>query len=357
MKDNEKLLILFSQFENVNKKLEKVLLELGQDVSIPNLFKIKNLKNLLGEELYENIKICANEQRLNQYQENLKNMGVVLLTKFSENFPKKLSMLPDCPYFLFCKGDISLLTKPSVAIVGSRMPSNYGRIVTDKFTKSLAENGLVIISGLAYGIDSIAHRKALECGGKTIAVLGSGFNFVYPAEHESLANEIAQKGLLISEYCPSMKATRYSFPQRNRIIAGLADGVLITEASLKSGTIHTKDFALDYGKEIFAVPGNVNNEKSELPNDIIKSGQGQCVVRAEDILETFGIEKNIKKNKIFQLSFEEESIVKLLSQQDRDIDFLSKNCNLNINILNSCLTTLEIRGIIRRLPGEVYSLI
>ncbi len=359
MREEEKLLVLLSQFELPLKKIDNILNCLGERQSIDEFFKSKECKKLISEELYANMQVCASEARIRIYLENLKNSGIELITKFSDNYPEKLAYLPDAPYFLFCKGDISLLSAKSIAIVGSRTPSNYGRIMTDKLSEGLAKNGVCIVSGLAYGVDSIAHRKALDEGGKTIAVLGSGFNNIYPAEHSNLAKDIAEKGLLISEYCPSMKATRYTFPQRNRIIAGLSDGVLITEAGIKSGTVHTKDFALDYGKEVFALPGNANSEKSELPNALIKSGQGQCVTEAEDILTGLGMEKNFKaqnKQKSFQLSLEEQEIVDLLSDGDKNIEFLSEKSTLNINILNSYLTTLEIRGIIRRMPGGVYSL-
>ncbi len=358
MREEEKFLVLLSQFELSIKKIDNIIDKLGSNICIDDFFASKDMKAIVGEELYANIKICASEDRLRTYLKSLSSLNIKLLTRFSDDYPQKLALLQDAPYFLFCKGDISLLEEKAVSIVGSRTPSNYGRIMTDRFTEGLVKAGVVVISGLAYGVDSIAHRKALEVGGKTIAVLGSGLNNIYPAEHTSLAKEIEEKGLLISEYCPSMKATRYTFPQRNRIIAGLSDGVLITEAGLKSGTVHTKDFALDYGKDVFALPGNVNSEKSDLPNAIIKSGQGQCVTEVGDILEYFGLEKNSqKKEHAFELCLEEQEIVNLLADGDKNIEFLSEKCTFNINILNSYLTTLEIRGIIRRLPAGFYSLV
>lgn len=357
MKEKEKLLVLLSQFEITYKKISKIIEILDEELNIDNFLKNKQIKELFDENLYENIKICATDARIKSYLKNLEESEIKLITKFSSEYPEKLACIPDAPYFLFCKGDTSLLNQKAIAIVGSRVPSKYGMIVTDRFSETLAKSGIVIVSGLAYGVDSIAHRKALDVNGKTIAVLGSGFNNIYPSAHQDLANIIASKGLLISEYCPSMKATKYSFPQRNRIIAGLSDGVLITEASIKSGTIHTKDFALDYGKDVFAVPGNINSEKSELPNDIIKSGQGYAVTSPEDILEKVDFKvQNYKKVETVQLSIEEQTILNLLSDGDKDTDFLSKNCNFNVNILLSYLTTLEIRGIIKRLPGGFYSL-
>ena len=223
-------------------------------------------------------------------------------------------------------------------------------MITNKLVGDIAQHKITIVSGLAYGVDSIAHRKCLECGGKTIAVLGSGLNEIYPAEHKGLADEIAEKGLLISEYPPNKIATKYTFPQRNRIIAGLGDGVLITEANFKSGTIHTKDYALEYGKNIYSVPGNVDSELSYLTNDIIKSGQASCVTSSQDILNDYDVD-NITSKKSYQLSIEEQMIVNLLEDGMKEMDFLIKNCNLSTNIFNSCLTTLEIRGIINRLPG------
>ena len=226
-------------------------------------------------------------------------------------------------------------------------------MITDRFARSLAKEGIVIVSGLAYGIDSIAHRKCLEVGGKTIAVLGSGFDEIYPAEHISLAEEIAKQGLLISGYLPNKKATKFSFPQRNRIIAGLSDGLLITEAGIKSGTLHTRDYALDYGKNLYAIPGSIESNLSELTNEMIKTGQAMCVTCCDDILKDYNkiISKNGIKNIAEQLSFEEQNIISLLQDGMKEIDFLAKNCNMSINNFNSYLTTLEIRGIISRLPG------
>ena len=144
---------------------------------------------------------------------------------------------------------------------------------------------------------------------------------------------------------------------RNRIIAGLSDGVLIVEAGLKSGTIHTKEYAMEYGKDIFAVPGNVTNPKSELTNTIIKAGQAECVLSADDIIEYYGLQKQAKANAFVSLNFDEKKIVDLLADGEKDFDYLAEKSKISVNILNSCLTTLEIRGLIRRLPAHCYSLI
>ena len=353
MKEEKKLLVFLSMFDLTIAKLEQIRNILASSFSINSFFESKQIEDVLTKDKLDKIKALYDEKRIENYLNNLKNEDISLITIFDEDYPDKLKDLPEAPLFLFCKGDISLLKKSSIGIVGTRKPSNYGRVITDRFARSLAKEGIVIVSGLAYGIDSIAHRKCLEVGGKTIAVLGSGFDEIYPAEHISLAEEIAKQGLLISEYLPNKKATKFSFPQRNRIIAGLSDGLLITEAGIKSGTLHTRDYALDYGKNLYAIPGSIESNLSELTNEMIKTGQAMCVTCCDDILKDYNkiISKNGIKNIAEQLSFEEQNIISLLQDGMKEIDFLAKNCNMSINNFNSYLTTLEIRGIISRLPG------
>lgn len=356
MTEKRKFLIFLSQFDFTYSKFKQIVDFMEEPLSIKSFCKTKFDEKILSHEMFERMKSKCEEQRLENYIHNLENEDVFVLTELDEDYPDKLRDLLDKPFFLFGKGDKSLLNKPSLSVVGSRKPTSYGRMVTTKIVREMAEQGVVIISGLAYGVDSIAHRTCLNANGKTIAVLGSGFKEIYPSEHQSLADEIALKGLLLSEYPPEKRATKYTFPQRNRIIAGLSDGVLITEAGYRSGTIHTKDFALDYGKNIYAIPGNIDSELSSLPNDIIKSGQGQCVLSSQDILQDYDLSRKSSPQKAVELSFEEQSIVSFLEDGMKDIEFLSKNCNLSTNLLNSYLTTLEIRGIINRLPGGFVSL-
>ena len=359
--DFKSFLVFLSMFDNTYLKNQQIIDSLGEDVSLKHFCK-SEFDGILTKENLDKMKERADINRINNYYNNMLDSDIVLLTKFDKDYPEKLRDLPDAPFFLFCRGDLSLLNEKALAIVGTRKPTNYGRVVTNRIVGDVAREGVVIVSGLAYGVDSIAHRKCLEVGGKTIAVLGAGLNEIYPAEHISLAEEIAKKGLLVSEYSPNKKATKYSFPQRNRIIAGLSDGVLITEASIKSGTIHTKDYALDYGKNIYSVPGNIDSPLSELTNDIIKSSQAQLVTKASDILVDYNIvkgESGIKKaekSSNYQLSIEESVIVNLLKDGMKEMDFLAKNSGLSISDLNSNLTMLEIRGIISRLPGSIVSL-
>ena len=343
-----------SAFDLTTKRIENLIELMEGDFSFEKLKSLK-LGQIVGDELAKNLKNCAFQDFLDDYLEKLEKKHIILLTICDSEFPDKLTKIEDAPMYIFCKGDISLLNKKAIAIVGTRSPSNYGRVVTERFAGELAKEGVVIVSGLAYGVDGISHRKALDVGGKTIAVLGSGFDHVYPAVNTNLAEEIAEKGLLISEYRPGVSATRYTFPRRNRIVAGLSDGVLITEAGKKSGTLITKDFAIENGIIVYAVPGNITSEKSYGTNEIIATLQGTCALSSEDILKDLGIDKS-KRKKSLQLSIEEEKIVEILSNGERDIEFLSENVDFDIKKLNSLLTTLEIKSIIKRLPGGFYSL-
>ena len=356
MNKSKKFIVFFSALEFTNNKMEKALeiVEKYKIETIEDLINNSDFLSMLSTEEYHNL-VKKSDEILN-FIENIENSEIAILTQDDEEYPKTLLGIDDAPKVLYAKGDLSLLNDKGLAIVGTRMPSNYGVYVTNKFAEDLAKAGFVIISGLAYGVDSISHKKALEVGGKTIAVLGSGFNHIYPEAHTNLANEIAEKGLLLSEYSPFTRPTKFTFPKRNRIIAGLSQGILIIEASARSGTIHTKEFALDYGKDLFAVPGNINSLKSELPNSLIKSGQAECVLTSKDILDYYGIDIKKENKKVISLNFEEQMILDLLKDGEKDFDELAKKSNISVNILNSYLTTLEIRGLIKRMPAKTFML-
>lgn len=354
MNDRDKVLVYLSRLEISNKKMESVI-ENVEDFSFPSIFKDNHFVEILSKDEYHRFLTEFDSTEFENSLKNMRSAGIKILTVFSDDYPKKLIDLPDRPVVLYAKGDLSLLDRPCIAVVGTRTPSTYGKLTTEKLVGELASAGFVIVSGLCYGVDEIAHRKTLEVGGKTIAVVGSGFNNIYPSTNTALSKEIEKNGLLLSEYTPSFVAKRYTFPLRNRIVAGLSKGVLITEAALKSGTVHTKEYALEYGKDVFAVPGNINSPKSELPNHLIKTAQAECVTCSEDVIEFYGMQKAAKQNKVINLSFDEKTILDLLSDGEKDFEFLVQKSQIPIGILNSCLTTLEIRGLIRRLPAGVFA--
>ena len=353
---NEKAVIWLTLFDFMtSKKMEEVLSLYDEPSEL--LSKLDpEIKSLVSAENFSKMEEYFSNNILNSYIEALEKDGVKCITIFSENYPRRLKDLEFPLYALFCKGDISLLQTRCFGIVGTRVPTAYGRTITQSFAKGLAENGLTIVSGLAMGVDKIAHETALETGGKTIAVLGGGFNHIYPTMNENLAKTISEKGLLISEYRPSVRPTAYNFPVRNRIIAGLSDGILITEAGEKSGALHTKEYSLECGRDVFVIPGNITSAKSAGTNRLLKSMQSALVTSYEDILEAYSITPTKHKKPSKQLGFNEQIIMNALSDGELSFDEIQIKTGLEIKILNSCLTTLQISGLIKKLPGNEYML-
>lgn len=266
------------------------------------------------------------------------------ITKNDSTFPSELSLLAQVPDALYYRGaDLSeILTKPVVAIVGSRKISNYGRAVTTKLTQDLARAGVVIVSGLALGVDSVAHAAALDAGGLTIAVLPCGIDTIYPAGHFGLAKRILQQGgALISEYDGADKPMKHQFIARNRIIAALSKGVIITEAAAKSGSLHTAEFALEQGTEVFAVPGNITSPTSEGTNNLIKAG-ATPITTADDVLQALGIQRT--EETIATSTPQEARVIELLQQGITDQTELQIVGKLSPNEYSQAVTMLELVG-------------
>ena len=342
-----------SAFELSHSKITKILEEMEGEFSFEKFYLSDRVEEILGKD-YTSIAKKSNQNFVDLYENRLIEKGIGLVTCEDKVYPEKFAKIEDAPYYFYYKGDLSLLSQPAVSVVGTRSPSSYGTVITEKFAGEIASAGGVIVSGLAYGVDGLAHRKALGVGGKTIAVLAGGFDNVYPSEHNGLFNEIAEKGLVITEHRPDIKALKYNFPQRNRIVAALGDALLITEAGARSGTSITKDFALDYGVPIYAVPGNITSSKSEGTNSLIASMQGICILEPKTIISELGLQE--KKTSRVQLSMNESLITEALKSEERTIDELSEITHLAIAKLSSLLTSLEIKGIIKRMPGGIYTL-
>jgi len=213
-----------------------------------------------------------------------------IYTLKDKNYPGLLKEIYDPPEKLYVEGNLSPEEKYPLAVVGTRRPSEYGKRVATELVKNLARLGLTIISGLALGIDGLAHEAALKVGGRTIAVLGSGIDIIYPASHKKLAEDIIKSGgVIVSEYPPGTSPSKLTFPARNRIIAGLSLGTLVIEAPERSGAMITARFALEQGRDVFAVPGSISNLNSAGCNKLIKMG-AKPVTRSEDVLESLGID-------------------------------------------------------------------
>lgn len=238
----------------------------------------------IDKRILQNMKKAKDKILLEKYEEYILKNDIKMINIVDENYPSKLKNIYAPPITIFAKGDTSLLGSKAIAIVGSREPSKYGAYVAKKFSADISKNGVTVISGLAKGIDTLAHIGALSSFGKTIAVLGSGIDIVYPKDNAKYYSEISKKGLIISEYIVGTKPNSKNFPQRNRIISGLSDGVLVVEARKNSGTMITTDFALDQGKELYVIPGNITSVTSVGTNNLIKEG-AKLVTDVYEILD------------------------------------------------------------------------
>ncbi len=297
---------------------------------------------------------------LKKEAEKLSQLGGKILAVSDDEYPERLRNIYSPPVLLYYIGDVSLLNSNSIAIVGTRKPSRYGIKQAEYFSEQLTENGLVIVSGLARGIDSAAHRACLKSGGKTVAVTGSGLNWIYPPENKSLFLEIAEKGLILSEYKLGTKPDGKNFPQRNRIIAGLTLGTLVIETKTSGGALNTASIALNEGREVFAVPGNLGATTSEGTNLLIQRGEAKITLKVSDILEELNIaapkekEKKVKQVDISQLNLFEQKIYESLTDEPLHIDSISAKSGLSVVDCSIHLLSLEFKGIVEQLPGKYF---
>ena len=264
-----KLLSYFNNAENIFKadesKLQSIA-SIGKEIS-------RRIKAFNIKDLREELELCKKE-----------NIRVISI--FDRDYPELLKSIPDAPMVLYIKGKLDCLLGLNIAVIGSRKASSYGLLTAERISRQLASLGVTIISGMARGIDSTAHRGALDAGGRTVAVLGSGVLNIYPPENASLAKKISNNGALISEFPLKRAPLRENFPRRNRIVSGLSKGVVVVEAAKRSGALITADLALDQGRDVFAIPGEVDSPTSYGTNYLIKQG-AKLVDSAEDILEEY----------------------------------------------------------------------
>ncbi len=360
--EDDKALVWLDNYEFMTYKKKDKLLSLFESPKEILLHdKItsnkEELLKFLNNEEFEILLSQCNNFEIEAVLNNLDKTNIKFITCFSENYPVTLRNIDTAPYVLYYKGDINLLNSNCFAVVGSRHITNYGKMATAKFTKDLVKAGFTIVSGLASGVDTVAHTITLAEKGKTIAVLAGGLNNVYPPTNINLANQIINNnGLIISETRPGRKPDSYMFPIRNRIIAAISKGVLITEAQEKSGVIHTKNYALDYGKDVFAVPGSIFNTSSLGANRMIVNGQAKAVINSDDILEEYNISLNKITKTTFNYSMEESIVINCLQQGEKSFQELVIATKFETKTLNSLLTTLLIRGIIKKLAGNIYYL-
>lgn len=284
----------------------------------------------------------------------MKNYKYEVIDCDSEAYPNKLKQIDNPPKKLYLAGDISLISTESVAIVGSRKFTKYGREISQIIAKELAKCSITVVSGMALGIDTFAHEASLKANGKTIAVIGTGINMVYPASNRGLMEEIYNKGLIISEYEPNFSGSKFTFPLRNRIISGISSKVVIVEAGAKSGALITANYAIEQGKDVYSVPGNINSYASIGTNKLIYDGANP-LINIGDLISNLGIEYVKNDIKINDLSEEEMRIAKEVRESGViTADEIYKKTGYEMSKINSIITILEIKGIIRSYGGKIY---
>jgi DNA processing protein len=289
--------------------------------------------------------------------EKLEKIQAKIITILDSNYPKLLKEIYAPPPLLYYLGSLDINNDFLLAVVGSRKISQYGKQVTSDLVSQLCQQGLSIVSGLALGVDACAHQTALDYEAKTIAVLGSGLNQIYPAANRNLAQRIiASGGAVISEFPLAMLPYKSNFPRRNRIISGLSLGTLIPEASIKSGALITARFALEQNREVFAVPGSIYSDRSAGPNHLIKFG-AKMITSAQEILETLNLSSanDFKKVKTIVPPTETEKIIlDVLNNEPLHIDKIVQSVRLDISIINSTLALMEMKGLIKNLGNQKY---
>jgi DNA processing protein len=289
----------------------------------------------------------------------LEKCHVRLISITDEEYPDLLKFIYAPPVLLYIKGKILPGDGRSLAIVGTRRPTNYGRMMAHKIGSEIAKAGFTVVSGLAYGIDSCAHKAALNVGGRTAAVCGTGLDIVYPAVHRALAKDIIQSGALISEFPLGTKIEAWNFPTRNRIISGMSKGTLVIEGGKNSGALLTAKMALDQNRDVFALPGNINSPQSEGPNYLIKLG-AKIVTKAEDILEEYHIKMQVEPEKIAPKMTEGEGqIYNLLQKNGKNLtlDEMVGLSDFSPSQLSVMLLNMEFKGVIRRGAQNRYWLL
>lgn len=353
----------FAMAAGIGPKTFNLLLQNFGSAKSAWMAKESDLAPILKPALTSKFLDFRKEFNIDKYKNQLSKQKISFIAQSDKEYPKLLREIPNPPIVLYVKGNLDLLSQGNkIAIVGTRHITGYGRQIAEMFAGDLASAGLVIVSGMALGVDGVAHKSTIDNGGKTIAVLGNGVDTPYPAENEKLYEEILDSGgAIISEYPPGMPASVGSFPARNRIVAGMSIGILVTEGASDSGSLITANFGLDFGRPVFAVPGPITSPLSKAPLDLIAKG-ARLVTSAEDILKELQI-SNIKSqisNKSQKSKFEtkdkdEIKILEILENESMGFDEISRITKIDPSKLAGILSLMEIKGIIKSLDGGIFS--
>jgi len=328
-----------------------------------NTEDLASIKGVSGA-LAKQIKSMDHQKIAQRELEFAANAGARIVTFGEEGYPAPLANVYAPPPVLSIQGQWKAQDEISIAIVGTRAATTYGKLITEKLTNDLVSAGFTIVSGLARGIDGTAHRTALNAGGRTIAVLGCGLNIYYPPEHRELQNKIPDRGAVISQFPFATGPGKTQFPQRNRVISGLAMGTLVIEAPDKSGALITAYSALEDNREVFAIPGPISSKKSEGTNKLIKKGHAKLVQTVEDIIEEMPdyVTDSIRSRQTIlplaervELSSEENLLVNILDHETKHIDAITTDVGLPLNKVSAILLSLELKGLVKQIAGKMFA--
>ncbi len=353
---DELALVWFDYNDFSFAKVETILTKFSQ---ISDIFD----KNLIKNAVFENDSDGSFKQKLLEIDEEkfadkiydeFYKYNISAVTYISKNYPEKLKTIDSPPLVLYAKGDVDLLNKKSISIVGTRKPTDYGKIVCEKFTKELSAAGLVTVSGLAYGIDTIVAESSLAAGGKTIAVLAGGLDSIYPSQNKSLSERISNNGLLVSEQRIGVRPANYTFVNRNRIVAGLGLGTLIIEAGKKSGTMITAKYAIEQSRELFVVPGNIYSVQSEGTNNLIDEIPDAFTISPNRILQRLKIKKKQTAVETVQVDMVEGKILQALASGGLSFDDLADQTGMKPAELSSNLIKMEMFGLVKKGDSNTY---
>lgn len=338
-------------------KFEKLIKHFGSAKKAWTASK-SELEPLLKQSLTSRFLGFREEFDIEKYLKQLKKQRISYVSLADKNYPTLLSQIPNPPIVLFVKGNIDLFKTNCFAIVGTRKITGYGAAVTKMFAGELAQAGLTIVSGMAIGVDAVSHLSALEVSGSTIAVLGNGVDMPYPRENEHIYHKILEnRGAIVSEFPPGEPPSIGSFPSRNRIVAGLSLGVLVTEGASDSGSLITANFGLDFGRKVFAVPGPITSSLSAAPLKLIEKG-AKLVITPDDILKELKIVKAKSKSesiKFKNLSKEELRVIEILKNESLQFDEIVRRLKLDTSRLGTLLSIMEVKGLVKNSSGS-YSL-
>jgi DNA processing protein len=310
----------------------------------------------LGPKLIERLGRVREDVDLDQYLAGISAQGITVLTWDDEDYPKHLREIDQPPPVLYVRGSLASEDSWAVAVVGTRRATAYGRQVTEALSAHLARNGVTVVSGLARGVDAIAHQAALKAGGRTVAVLGSGVDRVYPPEHRALAEQIIASGALVSDFAPGTPPDASNFPPRNRIISGLSMAVVVVEAGETSGALITAQFAVDQGREVFAVPGNILAPQSKGTNRLIQQG-AQPLLSAGDVLEALDLTR-VSEQRVMRKAIPadevEARLLDVLGDETLHMDEIRSRTGLPIERVSATLVMMELKGMVRQVGGMNY---